>query len=106
MSEKCMDCQGRWRSKTVGFRMSPEENELLNRFVQLSGMTKQNYITARLLQREIVVQGNPRVYKALKNQLADVLEQLRRIDAGTGLNADLSDTIAMIAAIMSGMKEE
>ena len=41
--------------------MSPEENEHLNHLVQLSGMTKQDYIITRLLQKEIVVHGNPRV---------------------------------------------
>ena len=29
MSAKCLDKQGRWRNKTVAFRVSPEEDELL-----------------------------------------------------------------------------
>ena len=29
MSAKCLDQQGRWRNKVVAFRMSPEEDELL-----------------------------------------------------------------------------
>ena len=40
-----------------------------------------------------MVQGNPRVYKALRDQLAAVLEQLRRIEAGAGVEDDLLDTI-------------
>mgnify|MGYP002508753381 CR=1 FL=1 len=44
-------------------RVSPEENEQLEIAVRLSGLTKQDYITRRLLNRDIVVQGNPRVYK-------------------------------------------
>ena len=66
MSAKCLDHQGRWRSKTIAFRMSPEEDSQLNIFVRLSGLTKQDYIIHRLLHREVVVQGNPRVYKALR----------------------------------------
>ena len=31
---------------------------------------------------DVVVQGNPRVYKALRDQLAAVLDDLRRIEAG------------------------
>lgn len=53
--------------------MSPEENEQIEIAVRLSGLTKQDYITRRLLNRDIVVQGNPRVYKALRDQLAAVL---------------------------------
>ena len=63
MSAKNMDNHNRWRSKTVAFRVSPEEDEQLERFVKLSGLTKQDYITRRLQCRDVVVQGNPRVYK-------------------------------------------
>jgi hypothetical protein len=49
MSAKNIDSQGRWRNKTVAFRVSPEEEEQLERFVRLSGLTKQDYITRRLL---------------------------------------------------------
>ena len=44
MSAKCLDKQGRWRNKTVSFRVSPEEDELLETAVRLSGLTKQDYI--------------------------------------------------------------
>ena len=104
--ERTLDYKGRWRNHTVAFRVSDEEAKLLNDLVALSGLTKQDYITRRLLCRDVVVQGNPRVYKALRDQLAAVLEQLRRIDAGAGVDGDLLDTIQMIASIMDGMKED
>ena len=65
MSEKARDGQGRWRSKTIAFRISPEENDLLEEFVRLSGLTKQEYIISRVLGRQITVVPNPRVHKAL-----------------------------------------
>ena len=52
------------------------------------------------------VQGNHRVYKALRDQLAAVLDELRRIEGGQGGNDDLLDTIQMIATIMNGMQED
>ena len=52
------------------------------------------------------MQGNPRVYKALRDQLAAVLDELRRIEAGSSVNDELLDVIEMIAAIVNGMKEE
>ena len=106
MSLKNRDEHNRWRNKTIAFRVSPAENEQIERYVQLSGLTKQDYITRRLLNRDIVVQGNPRVYKALRNQLAAVLDELRRIEAGQGVNDELLDTIRMLATIMNGMQED
>ena len=106
MSLKNRDNHNRWRSKTVAFRVSPEENRQIETFVKLSGLTKQDYITRRLICKDVVVQGNPRVYKALRDQLAAVLYELRRIEAGGSVNDELLDVIEMIAAIMDGMKEE
>ena len=106
MSLKNMDNKNRWRSKTVGFRVSPEEDAQIETAVRLSGLTKQDYITRRLLCRDVVVQGNPRVYKALRDRFAAVLGELRLIEAGAGVDDKLLDTIELIAAIMDGMKEE
>ncbi len=53
-----------------------------------------------------MVQGNPRVYKALWNQLAVVLNELCRIEAGQGVNDELLDIIQMIATILNGMQED
>ena len=106
MSAKNLDNYSRWRNKTVAFRVSPEENEQINAAVRLSGLTKQDYITRRLLNRDVVVQGNPRVYKALRNELAAVLEELRRVKAGERMDEALLDTINLIAKIMEGMKED
>ena len=74
--------------------------------MRLSGLTKQDYITRRLLCREVVVQGNPRVYKALRNELAAVLAELQRIEAGAGVDEELMDNIELIAAILDGMRED
>ena len=106
MSLKNRDNHNRWRNKTVAFRVSPEEDQQIETFVKLSGLTKQDYITCRLTCKDVVVQGNPRVYKALRNQLAAVLDELRRIEAGDSVNDELLDVIEMIAVIMDGMKEE
>ena len=106
MSLKNRDNHNRWRNKTVAFRVSPEEDAQLETFVKLSGLTKQDYITRRLLCKDVVVQGNPRVYKALRDQLTAVLDELKRIEAGAGVNDELLDVIEMIAVIMDGMKED
>ena len=105
MSLKNRDEHNRWRSKTVAFRVSPEEDAQIERYVQLSGLTKQDYITRRLTHKDVVVQGNPRVYKALRDNLADVLTELERIETGSEVNDELIDLIEMIADILSGLKE-
>ena len=89
MSSKNLDNHNRWRNRTVAFRVSDEENAQIDLAVKLTGLIKQDYITRILLCKDVVVQGNPRVHKALRDQFATLL-----------------DTINLIAIIMDGMKEK
>ena len=104
--DKNLDNNGRWRSRAVSFRVSEEEAKLINDCVALSGLTKQDYIIRRLQCRDVVVQGNPRVYKALRNQMADIYEELKRLERCSEANDELFYTIQMIAEIMNGLKGE
>ena len=106
MSKKNYDNHNRWRNKTVAFRVSAEEYLQLETMVKLTGLTKQDYIIRRLLERDVVVQGNPRVYKALRDQLAAVLGELRRIEAGGSVGDELLATIDLISVTLGGMKED
>ena len=106
MSAKNRDNKNRWRNVTVGFRVSPEESEQINKAVRLSGLSKQDYITRRLLCQDVVVQGNPRVYKALKNQMAAIYEELKRLEALSPDNDELLYTLQVIAITLDGLKGE
>ena len=104
MSAKNRDKYQRWRCHTIAFRMSPEESQQLDIAVKLSGLTKQEYVCNRCLERNVVVQGNPRVYKALKEQLAEVLAELRKLTTAGEITPELLETINLITVTMDGMK--
>lgn len=104
--EKKLEHNGRWRNRIVAFRVSDEEAKLLNDLVALSGLTKQDYIMRRLLCRDVVVQGNPRVYKALKNQMAAIYEELKRLESIDSDNDELLYTLQVIAITLDGLKGE
>lgn len=102
--EKNLDNKRRWRSRTVGFRVSEEEGKLLDNLVALSGLSKQDYILKRLECRDVVVHGNPRVYKALRNQMTDIYEELKRLERCNDDNDELLYTIQVVAETMKGLK--
>jgi len=106
MSQKNMDNRNRWRNKVVSFRMSQGEAATLDNFVKLSGLSKQDYLCSRALQRQITVMGNPRVYKALRNELAAVQDELKRIASGGEVQDDLIDLIVQINKTLYGLKGE
>ncbi|MGL5272156.1 MAG: plasmid mobilization protein [Phocaeicola sp.] len=105
MSAKNLDKKNRFRSKTVAFRVSPEEWEQFEIAVKLSGLNKQDYLINRISKRDIVVQGNPRVYKALRDELAKVLQALQEVSTPP-IDDELLATIKLIATTLNGLKEE
>lgn len=103
---RSLDYQGRWRNKTVAFRVSEEEGKLLDDCVRLSGLTKQDYIIRRLLHREVVVQGNPRVYKALRNQMAEMYEEMKRMERSDEASEEFLYTLQLVAETLNGLRED
>ena len=103
---KNLDKQGRWRNKTVSFRMSNEEVTLLNNLVLLSGLTKQDYIIKRLLCKDVVVVGNMRVYKALKNYMEQIFTEMKKLSTMQEIDDVTLSTIQFINQILKDMKEE
>ena len=47
-----------------------------------------------------------RSFYYLKQELADVLTELQRIEAGNGVDGELLDVIKLISAILGGLKGE
>ncbi len=101
--ERNLDNKGRWRKRTVGFRVSEEESQLIDNLVAISGLPKQEYILNRLLNRDVIVQGNPKVFKALKNQMLLIYEELKRIDTVTSDNEEMLITLCSVMQIMEGL---
>ena len=106
MSHKSRDMHGRWRNITVAFRASEEENRLINEAVDLSGLTKQEYIITKLQNRDVVVVGNPRVFKALKTKMNAIYEELNRIKEASEISDQLIETINLVASIYARMIED
>lgn len=74
MSHKNNDRQGRWRNIIVSFRVSPGEDEMLERKVALSGKTKQDYIIDTLLDKTITALPSPFVIFNIRKELRRFIE--------------------------------
>jgi len=103
VSEKNLDKYKRYRSQTIGFRVSPEEDAQINIAVSLSGMTKQDYITNKLLDRTINVKASCKVHRAVYDRLTEVLRELKRIEAGKQVDEELLDNISLISSLVKGL---
>lgn len=103
MSAKNCDNHNRFRDRTIGFRVSSEEEQQINTVVELSGMTKQDYIVSKLLDRTIYVQGNCKVHRAVYDKLNEMIAELKRIESGANVNDELMSNIKLISEIVDNL---
>lgn len=89
--------RGRYRKKVVAFRVSEEEDILIERYVRLSGLSKQEYIFRRLTDKKIEAVGSVRLFNNLKLELTDILEELKRI---TIVNPDSEYVLELLATCL------
>ena len=80
MSAKNLDYKGRLRNKIVSFRMSPEEANMLDGFVLISGINKQDYLISRALQRDVIINYSPRLEVGIKKELIALCNELKRVN--------------------------
>lgn len=103
MSAKNCDDHNRFRDRTIGFRVSSEEDRQINTVVELSGMTKQDYIVSKLLDRTIYVKGNCKIHRAVYDKLNEVLVELQRIENGADVDDELMANVKLIAGIVDSL---
>lgn len=107
MSAKKLDEQGRFRGYTTAFRMSPEEHEELNQRVALSGLTKQEYMIKRALDKEIIVVGNMRTFKALRNRIDEFIVSANRcIDNQEKIDDATLSMMKYVVEILESLSKE
>lgn len=104
MTARNNDLQKRFRCYTKAFRLSPEENEVLNRLIKLSGMTKQDYIIECLINHEVVVYGNPYVYRSLKYEINHFIKAFNRIHVLDDLSLDEIEVLKYMLEIVVALK--
>lgn len=96
----------RRKSVTVSFRMTPPQARWLDEVVAESGMTKQDFIMARLREEGITVVPNRRTFLALRDRMAEVLRELRRIDPGCEVGGELMESIARLVRELVELRGE
>lgn len=95
----------RVRCKYVNFRVTPKEAKELDKYVSLSGLQKQEYLVSKVLNKEIVVQGNPKVFKNLKKTMNDILIELKRINRNSEIDKEFLELIKYVEDLCERLNE-
>lgn len=95
-----MPCKNsaRKRSKTMAFRCTPEERKLICEMAAWSGMSRQDYIIAKLTDTQVEVKPSVSVQKALKDSMAELAKEVH-LAASYG---ELSDSLQQRVELVMG----
>lgn len=96
----------RERSKTIAFRVTPEVDEQINLIVAASGMTKQDYITSKLMDMEVTVVPSTYTYSALRDEMREVCRQLNRVRSGCEPSDRLMSLCERLSDIFLGLRRD
>ena len=78
MSKKNKDEKNRFRSRTIAFRLSPEEADELDMRWKISGYRiKQDFIRDSLFHQRVVARENPQMLTSMKKYLLRIEKQLQ-----------------------------
>ncbi|MEG1470781.1 MAG: mobilization protein, partial [Anaerovoracaceae bacterium] len=67
-------------------------------------MTKQDYIIDRLNNKEIIVNPNPRVFKALKNEIIALTEELERLSQVSEGSEELVEMTKVVVGMVERLR--
>lgn len=98
---------GRIRKNSICFRVSDEEHKWLDELISLSEMKKQDYYISKLLDKSIIVYGNPKTYKNLKKLIIKYCDTLNQyIESGIKLDWYQTTMLLHIAEILNGLSKD
>lgn len=103
MSRRNNDVQGRFRNKIVAVRVSPEEDEVLDRKVSLSGLTKQDYIIKMLTDRTVTVPANQYVIRSMREEIKYFVGLVKDSQA---LSEDDKEVYGVLVKELSGFNDD
>ena len=79
---------------------------MIDEMVSMSEMKKQDYLTSNMLQKDIKVTPNVRMFKGLKETLISMTDELLRIEGGNNIDEELMEMISTALSIISQMGKE
>ena len=102
-----MPCENsaRKRSKTMAFRCTPEEHKLICEMAAWSGMSRQDYIIAKLTDTEVEVRPSVSVQKALKDSMAGLAKEVHLAASYGELSESLQQRLELVMRLFLALTE-
>lgn len=102
-----MPCENsaRKRSKTMAFRCTPEEHKLICEMAAWSGMSRQDYIIAKLTDTKVEVKPSVSMQKALKDSMVELAKEVKLAASYGELSDSLQQRLELVMRLFLALSE-
>lgn len=102
-AKKKKDEKKRKRNIIMNFRVSPEEKQMIEERVKLSGMAKGEYFIQSCMYQKISVLGNIRTFDAIKESVSRLDRKLTELQSVEELDEVTLESLRMVLELLDGI---
>ena len=93
--------KNRKRSMIMNFRVTPEEKELIEARIKLSGLSKETFFIESCLYQAVLVKGNIRSFTILQKKMEEIAAIIDRNPHLEELDPQQAETLRIILEILN-----
>ena len=95
--------KNRTRNTIMNFRVSPQEKELIDARITLSGLPRAEYFISSCLYQSILVKGNIKTFGEINSKVKEISKVILENNRVTDLNVEQQESFQMILEILNNL---
>ena len=98
--------KNRKRSVIVNYRVTPEEKQLIDERIALSGLPRAEFFIQSCMQQKVITFGNVKTFDAIRKKLLVIDEHLQVVEKSEELDLEILESLRMILEMFAGLERE
>ena len=98
--------KNRKRSLIVNFRVTPEEKQLIDERIALSGLPRAEFFIQSCMYQKVITFGNVKTFDGIKKKLVVIDEHLQEVEESEELDLEILESLRMILEMFAGLERE
>lgn len=98
--------KNRKRSVIVNFRVTPEEKQLIDERIALSGLPRAEFFIQSCMYQKVITFGNVKTFDGIKKKLLVIDEHLQAVEKSEELDLKTLESLRMILEVFVGLERK
>lgn len=98
--------KNRKKSVIVNFRVTPEEKQLIDERIALSGLPRAEFFIQSCMYQKVITFGNVKTFDGIKKKLLVIDEHLQAVEKSEELDLKTLESLRMILEMFVGLERK